>query len=138
MQAIDLHFADVRKIKENIIQVSFKDLAEIEKIEAMELKRSILDLSENLPYMLIMNGDKKRIEFSHEAREFLVQDQKLNHKIICEAYVAKSMSNKLIFHFFINFHKPIYPVRVFDEILDAYSWIENQKVLVQDLNHRIS
>lgn len=129
MQGIDLHFADVRRVRENIIQVSFKDLAEIEEIDARLLKESILELSEDHPYVLILNGDKKRIDFSREAKEFLTQDEKLNQNIICEAYVAKSMSNKLIFHFFINFYKPNFPVQVFDELSEAYKWVESQRVI---------
>ena len=138
MQGIDLHFADVRKVRDNIIQVSFKDLAEIEKKDAKELKDSILQLSQNHPYVLVLNGDKKRIVFSHDAREYLVQDQSLNEHIICEAYVAKSMSNKLIFHFFINFHKPSYPVQVFEELTEAYKWINSHNSDNIELNQDFS
>ncbi len=128
MQKSGLHFASVETIKENIIHVSFFDLAEIDIEDAKALKQEILRLSGANNYVLVLDSGKQRIDISHAARDFLVSDQQLNEKIICQAYVAKSMSNKLIFHFFINFHKPDFPVQVFDSSPDALKWIEKEMV----------
>ena len=129
MHNSSLPFASVNLINENTVHVVFQDMAEIDLEEAKELKESILKHTTGLKYILILDSGKERIDISHDARDFIVQDQELNKNIICQAYVAKSMSNKLIFHFFINFHKPGVPVQVFDDLTEANAWIAKQGII---------
>ena len=129
MHNSSLPFASVNLINENTVHVVFQDLAEIDLEEAKELKESILAHTTGQKYILILDSAKQRIDISHAARDLLVQDDELNKDIICQAYIAKSMANKLIFHFFINFHKPEVPVQVFDSLNEAKAWIAKQKVI---------
>lgn len=129
MHTSSLPFASVNLINENTVHVVFQDMAEIDLEEVKELKESILKHTTGLKYILILDSGKKRIDISHDARDLLVQDEELNKDIICQAYVAKSMANKLIFHFFINFHKPDVPVQVFDDLSEAKAWIARQKII---------
>lgn len=128
MHTPGISFASATLLPENTVHVKFNDLAEVDIEEARTLKDLILKLSAGSKYVLILDSGKERIDISHEARDFLVQDEELNKDIVCQAYVARSMANKLIFHFFINFHKPDFPVQVFDDLSEAQKWIKKQRV----------
>ena len=123
MQNVALRFAQVKSVDQNIIHVFFHDMSEIGEQEAQELKGEVLKLAESRDFALIIDSGTRRIDISHEAREFLASDPEFSRQMICQAHVATSISNKLIFHFLINFHKPDFPVQVFDSLPEALSWI---------------
>ena len=123
MEILASDFAQIQKIAPFAIHVLLDDLSEIGLDEARALKKKILKLSAGEQYALILDSGKRRIDISHEAREFLALNKELNEKLICQAHVAQSVSNKLIFHFFVNFHKPPFPVQIFDRLEEAVEWV---------------
>jgi hypothetical protein len=59
------------------------------------------------------------------AREELRKNKKMNTCRSAAAIIVNSLANKLIMTFFIQFNKPPYPYRVFENPEDAKKWLNS-------------
>ncbi len=59
------------------------------------------------------------------AREEIRSNGKLNACRSAAAMITNSMANKLIISFFIQFNKPPYPYRVFENPEEAVTWLNS-------------
>ena len=50
---------------------------------------------------------------------------------IAEAYVIKSLSQKIIARFYLNFNKPARPTKMFSEVPEAIAWLNEQARLYE-------
>lgn len=57
------------------------------------------------------------------AREEIRSNEQLNACRSAAAMIVNSMANRLMIAFFIQFNKPPYPYRVFDDEDDAVKWL---------------
>lgn len=63
---------------------------------------------------------------SAEAREFAASPE-LQQYISCYAILANELSMKLVGNFFINFHKPEQPTKIFVDVEQARAWLLQQQ-----------
>lgn len=59
------------------------------------------------------------------AREELRKNKKMNACRSAAAIIVNSLANRLIMQFFIQFNKPPYPYRVFENPEEAVTWLKS-------------
>lgn len=60
------------------------------------------------------------VDFTAEARQFAQNSMRI---LKAEAHVFPSLSNKIMFNFFIKFRKNNHPLRAFSTVDNALSWL---------------
>ncbi|HEU4717238.1 MAG TPA: STAS/SEC14 domain-containing protein [Bacteroidia bacterium] len=95
---------------------------EIDEKDAREILRISLQTrtGDERFYVLIDLENLERV--NDKARDFLAGDEMLDF-LAAIALVAKTPAMKLVGNFFIRYHKPRLPVRLFSEIEPARKWL---------------
>lgn len=89
--------------------------ASLEKIAA------VVQLSDGKPRPLLVDATETK-SVSREAREAYAQAGK-DGKVVALALVTGSVVSRIIANFFLNFHKPPIPVRLFNSRGPAKDWL---------------
>lgn len=122
-KVIELDKAIVEKLDNNIIQLTFKDGVEFELADAFQVDKAFESLSESKPYLSLVDASNVFGSISKEARDHFAKPNEINSRRIAEALVANNIALQLIARFYINFHKPNNPVKVFTDINKAKEWL---------------
>lgn len=67
---------------------------------------------------------KENAEIDDEARKW-ASDPTGNNFTIADAFVIQSMAQKMIGNFYLTFHKPVKPTRLFNSLEDALAWLNS-------------
>ena len=108
-------------IEPKIIKLVVVEGIELELADAKEMIASAIELSKGNEYAILFNANKSG-SISFEAREEFARSKK--RKAV--AIVTRSLANKLVGNFFINFHKPHSSSRIFTEEESAVDWLRAQ------------
>ena len=88
------------------------------------------DILESMPWVISL-GDRKYLnlfeggestDFDVLAREYTASS-KNNKFTIADAFVIESMAHDMIVNFYMKFHKPIKPTKMFKNRKDAVQWL---------------
>lgn len=66
---------------------------------------------------------EENAEIDDDARKW-ASDPDGNTFTIADAFVIQSMAQKLVGNFYLTFHKPIKPTRLFNRVDDAIEWLK--------------
>lgn len=103
------------------------------QVECTNHSYSVDDLKEiNAVIAKICNGKKKLLlgifsEFSDidtGGREYMASDETTQHSI-AEAYILKSLSQKILANFYLTVNKPNVPTKFFSNITAAEKWLKS-------------
>lgn len=103
-----------------ILEVIIKEDTEIDGANVME----------NIEATRLLTGVKKRVvlidarvnfSITKEAREVLARNSK---ELLAKAAVINSLAGRLMGNFYINFHKPSTPTRLFTSREEAIEWLK--------------
>lgn len=105
-------------IEPRIIRVCLSDGIEIELEDAQAMILAAVALAEGMTYVTLFDS-RPAASISKEARDAFA----VSPKRIAAAILTNSIANRLVGNFFIKYHKPIYPARVFSDEQDAIKWL---------------
>lgn len=97
---------------------------EIDVEDVKEMRIVYLKFSKNEPFAILLDASEPST-LTHEAR-VLLASKEYAEKRIAAAFVTKSTASKLIGNFFIQFHKPFSPTKLFNDEASAFEWLKEQ------------
>ena len=121
---IDLPVAKIIYLQNQIICLRFKDNIIVTAKDAQMIDEAYVELADNKPFTSLVDSRDIRGDLTTEARDFFAKDQLIRPLRKGQAIVVNSLANKLFADFYMKFHKPFDPVKVFNNDFDgAVKWL---------------
>lgn len=134
MSSLKIRWKNSAKVATKTGELAFEDgifYYTIRNESEIEIEDSKVDVEEGLklsnytknPVFVDIRGLKS---ISDKARSYCASDY-LGNYVKALAILVESFPTRLIGNFFINFHKPPYPAKIFTSEKDAMLWLEKFK-----------
>jgi hypothetical protein len=123
IQEIDLAHTVLRMRDDGIVQVNFSDKLEIDINEVKEIVEAQKELSKGKK-VLVLNIAGKQTSATSAARDFAASQDAVKYTL-AEAYIVNNLAQKLVGNFYVNFHKPKAPTKIFTNEADAVNWLKS-------------
>ncbi len=121
---VDLAYAKVEMLENNIVRVKFNDSYSIGVDECREVNNAIGVVTNGTPARILMIPEYAT-QFDTGAREFSASDEGLQFTI-ADAMVITNLAHKILVSFYLKFDKPKKPTKAFNNESDAISWLLKQ------------
>ena len=105
-----------------MIKFILKDGTEIEKDDIHEIHRTIDELTGGKKHSILTDA-RCEAKASKEARDY-ASSRSGERNTVAEAILVRSTSMKLLANFYIKFHKPKVPTKMFDSEDKAVAWLD--------------
>jgi hypothetical protein len=115
---------EVIEIKPSILLLRIWDGVEVDIKAAYEMRALLVEVSSTPKYCVLLDATNSFV-VTTEARA-MIADKEFGKNRIAAAFVVASLANRLIGNFFIKFHKPHSPTKLFSSQPDAIKWLEKQ------------
>ncbi len=123
-QEIDLPVATISYLEKQIISLKFKDDIIVTAKDAKMIDEAYVELAGNKPFKALVDSRDIRGDLTSEARDLFATDPLVRPLRKGQALVVNSLANKLFADFYIKFHRPFDPVKVFNNDIDAgFRWL---------------
>jgi len=114
--------------RENYIYVKHKEDIQID-LDAVKIHADIiLDLCDGFSYPIILDGRNVTAIISHEAREFISSYEPIKKVRSAQAILVNTTPTRLLANFYIKFHRPKHPVKIFSKLENAEVWVSQFKI----------
>ena len=113
--------------RKNYIYLKYKSFSIIDLEEAKQHAKNVIDLCDGNSMPFILDGLNTEARFTHEARVFFTTYEPLLKVRMAQAYMINTLPNRLLFKFYMKFHKPKGPVKVFTQLNKAEEWVKQFK-----------
>ncbi len=113
------------ELRGDYIHVQFKDMSIIDEDEAKIVADHIVDLCDKKALPFITNGLGITIRMNNSARNFFAQYKPLLDVRKGQALLVNNMPSKLLAGFYIKYHKPADPTKIFTNFDEALKWIRS-------------
>lgn len=113
--------AEISLCDDGIIRVMLKKGSEIDLAKTRENIQAYIELIQGKKYAYIFYGEDDSVVYTEEARKNAKEHEHMFPKT-CVAVMVKSLAHRMIANFYLNFHKPGYPFKVFDKMKSAEEW----------------
>jgi len=120
---IKLTHSKVWMREDGIVVLEFGDHVELDVKEARELLHATKEISGGKK-VLILNVAGKQTTATSAARDFAASPEAVEYTL-AEAYVVNNLPQKIIANFYINFHKPLVPTKIFNNTEAAILWLKS-------------
>jgi hypothetical protein len=128
---VELEKAHLYLIDEGFTLLVPKDKIDFELEDAIEVDNITYDMVEGKPFVTLVDGRNVRSNMSHEARKHFANNKKITAIRKGQAIVVNSLHSKLIANFYMNFHKPTNPIKIFNDYNKAEIWIKERRKELQ-------
>ncbi len=125
---IELEKAHLYLIEEGFTLLQFKDQVDFEIEDAIEVDDKTYEFVEGKSFVTLVDARNIRSNMSHEAREFFATDKKIVAIRKAQAIVVNNLHSRLIANFYMTFHKPANPIKIFNDYDKAENWIRERKM----------
>ncbi len=109
--------------EDGIVVLEFGDNIELDVKEAKELLQATKEIAGGKK-VLILNVAGKQTTATSAARDFAASAEAIEYTL-AEAYVVNNLPQKIIANFYINFHKPLVPTKIFNNKEAAIIWLKS-------------
>ena len=123
IKTIDLGYSVVQLRSDGIVQVDCDDNLDIDVKESTEIVNAIGHLTEGKK-ALVLNIAGTNTTATGAARNHSASEDGVKYTL-ADAFVTKSLAQKLLGNFYLNFHKPGVPTRIFDDVEKATEWLKS-------------
>ena len=106
-----------------ILVVTINDDLELSLQDIIEHREIAARMVENKPHCVLAIAGE-RTQATSEAREFAASNVPVGR--IAEAVVIKSLTVRILGNFYLQFHKPGVPTKMFDDRYEAMQWLKMQ------------
>lgn len=115
----------VLTLREDILLVKMKPNIDL-NLEAMKnLLHQAVNLAEKKKYFAIIDT-REPYDTSLEARNYYSESDYTEYRY-ADAFIVNSLPMRLVVNFYISFHKPKIPTKMFNNESDARKWVETLK-----------
>jgi len=124
-KTLELSKVYLHLLEEGFVVLEFKNNVLLELEDAKEIDQLIYDeLVNGKPFVALIDGRDVDSSITHEARDFFSKDELVLEIRKAHAIVVNSSPTKLLANFYMKFHKPINPIKIFNDFNEAYKWIK--------------
>ncbi len=120
---IELSTSHLYLIEEGFTLLIAKDKVDLELEDAIEIDDISYDFVEGKPFVTLVDVRNIRSNMSHEAREHFATNKKITDIRKAQAIVVNNLHTKLLANFYMKFHKPTNPVKIFSDYDKAEKWV---------------
>lgn len=114
---------------DNLMHFQFKSKTIIEVDDVKELVETVKEIGNGKQYANLITADEF-VTLGHGVREFSATEF-ANAQTIADAFVVKTLPEKLLANFYIRINKPPKPTRMFNDENKAIEWLKKQQVEFQ-------
>ena len=115
--------ADLHLIDDGFTLLTFKDKVNFELEDAKEVDELTFGMVNGGPFVTLVDARNIRSNISHEAREYFAKNDKISKIRKGQAIIVNSLHTKLLANFYMKFHRPENPVKIFNDFDKAEKWI---------------
>ena len=112
------------ELREGYLYIRFKDESIVDLPEAKVHAKHCVDLCNGKITPFVIDGLDVTTNMDDEARQFFAEFEPMVKVRKSQAILVNNMQSKLLTNFFIKYHKPKNPIKVFDNLKDALDWIK--------------
>lgn len=113
------------EIRKGVVWLTFKESAELDVKEIRELTKAAETLSENKPYVLMVDA-RVHLTITSEARK-ISAEKKESPLLLANAVIVNNLPVRVTANFFSSFNKPHFAFKVFNDEKKALTWLLKQK-----------
>ena len=124
MKKIELVYATLEK-RDDFIWLIMKEDAELDVKEVIEFTSACEKLSGNKPYFLISDA-RVNLSITTEGRK-AAASRKISPLLVANAVLVNNVAVRMVANFFTAVNKPHFKYKVFNEELEALTWLKKQK-----------
>ena len=110
--------------RDKYIYLRYKDLSLVHLEEAKINADILIKMCNGKRYPIISDGLNIHARFSHKSRDFYSTYEPLLKIRSAQAFLINNTPNRLLANFYIKFHTPPNPIKVFTKLEDAEDWIK--------------
>lgn len=123
VKSINLGHSIANLRSDGIVQVNFGDDIELDLKEVSDIINAIGELTGGKK-ALILNVAGKNTTATSAARNHSAGPEGSKFTI-ADAFVTNSLAQKILANFYLNFHKPSVPTKMFDDSGKAIEWLKS-------------
>lgn len=113
------------ELKDGYIHILFKDMSVIGEEEAKIVAEDIIELCDGVAYPFITNGLGITIRMNKEGRDLFATYRPLIKVRKGQAIIVNNTPSRLLANFYIKYHKPINPTKIFTKFDEALEWTKS-------------
>ena len=115
----------ILSLDEKVLFVKMKANINLGLTEMQELLRQAVELNQHKKYFAIIDTQSP-YETSLEARNYYSESEYTDYRY-ADAFIVTSLPMRLLVNFYISFHKPKIPTKMFNNEKKAIEWINSLK-----------
>ncbi len=116
----------LRLLSSGIIHYTYLPGSDVCKVEHLANHNALIELVGKEKKFPVLVDASEFILVTPEARK-LVRELEPIIPLSSRAFVIKSLSQRIATSFYIKFHKPIVPTKIFTNYDEAYDWLNEKK-----------
>jgi hypothetical protein len=113
------------ELRENYLYIKYKDECVIDLNEAKNQSDIVINICNNKKVSFVVDMLNISTRIDDDARRFYANDAPYLKFRKAQAVLVNNIQSKLLTNFYIKFHKPQNPVKLFDNLQDAEVWIKS-------------
>jgi len=130
---IEIKCAKIDLIAKDVIYIKYGMDCDVEIEDVKELDIKIRSYLNGLEVYSITDFSNQFILFTKEAQQFMAKEAGFIKQLLGSSIVINNLPTRLLARFFMSFHKPNYPVKIFATVDDAKDWIVELKLQGQKI-----
>ena len=107
---------------DGIVQLNTADDAYFTIKEAREFVDALRTITHGKPHP-VLKVPGKHANIDKDSRTYMATDEALQYSI-AEAVIIRNMAQRIIGNFYLKFDRPKKPVRLFDSMTEAETWLK--------------
>lgn len=121
LDKIELDHSKLILRNDQIVEIHLEDNFYFTLKESLEINEALIKITKSVPHKIIVIAGDLSLNDS-DSRNFS-STKKASDPILAMALVTKSLPQKLMANFIMNFQKPLVPTRTFSKLEDAEKWL---------------
>ena len=115
--------AEIYLRKDGIMHVHIMVKNSFELQHSMQIVEARTKLAENKPYPILYTTEHTFVTPSPEVKQYVASEER-SALVLADAFVIKSLPQRLAAKMFSNFNKPVRPSKFFSNEADAILWLK--------------
>ena len=116
----------LRLLSNGVVHYSYLPNSTVCEIEHLVNHDAIVEFTQNIKHLVILDAGQF-LNLTPEARK-LIRKLEETVPVAARAVVVKTLGERMIINFYISFHKPIIPTKVFSNYENAMLWLKNKNL----------
>ncbi|MEQ8909733.1 MAG: hypothetical protein RIC95_11105 [Vicingaceae bacterium] len=109
--------------EKNIVMVDFLPYVEVNQAESVEVEKKVLSLLDLERKCFGITKLSEGTNMTTEARNYFAQCDLTRKHTIALAAVLQNLAHRMMYNFYLKFHKPNIPMKGFSKVNEATEWL---------------